>query len=48
MLFDFAYAIGGDWLVQLVDAIVGPVFDLVCNLGGAWDVLATALEMILG
>lgn len=51
MLFDIAYSLGGAAMVELFDAVIGPVFETACDMatsfGGAWSIIATVLEMIL-
>lgn len=53
MFFDLMYEIGGDALVRLSDAIVGPIFEWVADVAasfgnvGFWEILATMLEAIL-
>lgn len=53
MFFDLMYLLGGDALVQLSDAIVGPIFGWVCSLAnsfgnvGFWEIIAQMMEAIL-
>lgn len=53
MFFDLMFELGGDALVRLADAFIGPIFQWVCGTANAfgntgfWEIFATMLETIL-
>ena len=51
MIFDVLFSVGGDSLVRFADAILGPLFGMICDkashFGGMWNTLATIFEMLM-